>query len=483
MRILFVSSEVAPFAKAGGLADVSHCLPKALAALGHEVHVVTPMYRQAEKCGILSEFTGRTVRVPISHRTEEARLYRSRIGDSVTVHLIRKDELYNRSGLYGNEYGDYEDNAERFIFFSRAVPELCLELDINPQIIHCNDWQTGLTPLYLKSLYRDVPRFKEARSVFTIHNLGNQGIFWSLDMHLTGLGWEYFTIDGIEFHGHINLMKAGIIFADRITTVSHKYADEILTPELGFGLDGVVTSRRRHLSAVLHGVDYERWDPSNDPCIPANYGVVDSKPKALCKEALVKRHRLDSGDSGPVVAMISRLVNRKGFDLLAEVFDRLIAMGLRFIIMGKGEDRYHGFLEKMSEKYPGRLAVSMPFDDEEAHRIQAGADIFLNPAKYEPCGLDQLYGLRYGTIPVVRATGGLDETIEEYDPDTGMGTGFKFREYSGGALAACLEKAVGFYGEQEHWERLMKNAMEKEFSWESSAREYERIYESTLKGV
>ena len=481
MRILFVSSEVVPFAKAGGLADVSHHLPKALAKLGHEIHVATPMYREAGESDKTITDTGRRLVVPISFRTEEARLYRSDISESVTVHLIQKDDLYNREGLYGNEYGDYEDNAERFIFFSRAVLELCKELELEPDVIHCNDWQAGLTPLYMKSLYREVPQIANAGSLFTIHNLGNQGIFWSLDMHLTGLGWEYFNMDGLEFYGNMNLMKAGIVFADRISTVSHTYAKEILTPEFGFGLDGVLLNRKDDLSAILNGVDYNRWDPSLDRHITSNFNIHNLQPKALCKKDLLSAYKMDSDASLPVVAMITRLVGRKGFDLLAEVFDDLIDMGLRFVIMGKGEDRYHSFLNEMAGRHPGKVGLSISYDYSMAHRIEAGADLFLNPSLYEPCGLDHMYGMRYGTIPVVRATGGLDETVKEYNPDTGQGTGFRFYDYSAQALLDSLRSAVNYYNQKEHWMRLVRNAMQEEFSWEKSAKAYLEIYESIAR--
>jgi len=483
MRILFASSEVVPFAKAGGLADVSHHLPKALAKLGHEVHVVTPMYREAGECGKIITDTGHTLLVPISFRTEEARLYRSDISESVVVHLIRKDDLYDREGLYGNEYGDYEDNAERFIFFSRAVLELCKELGIQPDVIHCNDWQTGLTPLYMKSLYREVPQIEKAGSLFSIHNLGNQGIFWSLDMHLTGLGWEYFNMEALEFYGNMNLTKAGIVFADRISTVSHAYAKEILTPEFGFGLDGVLLSRKDHLSAVMNGVDYNRWDPSLDRHIAANFGIDNLEPKQLCKQDLLSAYQMDTDLSLPLVALISRLVGRKGFDLLAGIFDDLIDMGFRFVIMGKGEDRYHSFLKEMAGRHPGKVGLSISYDYSMAHRIEAGADLFLNPSLYEPCGLDHLYGMRYGTVPVVRATGGLSETVKEYNPETGQGTGFRFYDYSPQALLDSLRKAMNYFGNEEHWMRLVRNAMREEFPWEKSAKAYVDIYESIARKV
>ncbi len=481
MRVVFVSSEVVPFSKSGGLADVSHALPKFLALLGHEVHLVTPKYRSAATCGAAMEDTGVTLKIPIAFRTEEARIFRSGIGGPVTVHLVENDELYDREGLYGNEYGDYEDNAERFVFFSRAVLELCAALNLQPDVIHCNNWQTGLVPTYLKSLYCGVPGLERCGSVFTVHDLGNQGLFGALDLALTGLGWEFFTMERLEFYGNLNFMKGGLVFADRIVTVSRKYGEEILSPEFGCGLEGVFQHRRADLRAVLNGVDYDHWDPARDPYIATPYSRRDLRGKSLCKKDLMDRCGLARDGSRPLVAMISSLETRKGLDLLEQVFPGLMDLDMRVLIMGKGEDRYHGFLMEMCKRYRGKTAVFDSYEYETAHRIHAGADFLLVPSRYEPCGLEQLYGLRYGTIPLVRATGGLDETVAQYDPETGQGTGFKFREYTPDALLTCFHEALRVYGDDVRWERLVRNAMEEEFPWSHSAKEYERIYDEVVR--
>jgi starch synthase len=476
MEILFVSSEATPFARAGGLADFSHDLPKALADLGHQVSVVIPKYRHSHVYKNLFN-TGKTISIPIAWKNEEAEIFVSDISGKVRVYLVGKDAFYDREGVYGNAYGDYEDNAERFIFFSRSVMELCLSLNLAPDVIHCNDWPTGLVPVYLRTLYSSFKPLFNAATVFTVHNVGAQGIFWACDYSLTGLGWEYFTPDTLEFFGNLNLLKGGILFSEVISTVSPTYAREILTSELGSGLEGVLAKRKGDIFPVLNGVDYEKWNPETDKHITRNYDLNHLEPKAKCKNALQEHFFLENGTDVPLVAIISGLVERKGCDLISAVFEDLLALNLQVVIMGRGDDTYQSFFREMEAKHPGKVGLAMAYDYPMAHRILAGADIFLMPSRYEPCGTEQLYGLRYGTIPVVRAAGGPDDTVEDYNPETGEGTGFKFREYTPQALLAAMKRAVEVFHMKHEWKRLVRSAMKQEFSWTRAAQEYVRVYE------
>lgn len=479
MRILFVSSEVVPFAKAGGLADVAHYLPKKFSEMGHNVTVVTPKYRGSENVTRLKN-SGHKIRVPINWKEEEAEVFKSDIADCAPVYLIAQDKYFDREGLYGNAYGDYEDNAERFIFFSRSVLELCILLNLKPDIIHLNDWQTGLTPVYVKSLYKDHESLSRAATVFTIHNLGAQGNFWVYDLSLTGLGWEYFTPETLEFYGHLSLLKGGIVFSDVLSTVSPTHANEIITPEYGFGMHGVLTQRRDDLFGILNGVDYQKWDPRSDHRIKQNFDHYSLEPKQECKIDLLKTFNLEHSSNAPLVAVISRLVDRKGFDLVCQAFERLMNMGIQFIIMGMGEDKYHTYFQEAAVKYPDRVRFKLTYDESLAHQIQSAADIFLMPSRYEACGLEQLYGMRYGTVPIVRATGGLEDTVEDYDESKKSGTGFKFRDYTVEALIETFNRALRVFSVKEDWRQLMCSAMRCEFSWEKSASEYVNLYHEAM---
>ncbi|MFH1134811.1 MAG: glycogen synthase GlgA [Pseudomonadota bacterium] len=475
MNILFVSPEVFPFSRAGGLGDVSYFLPRALAEKGHRLWVVTPKYRQTEQAGIPLTFLEDNVRVPLSWREKRAQIFSARVSDRIEVFFIGCDELFNRNGLYGNEFGDYEDNAERFIFFSRAVMELAKNMGFRPDVVHCHDWPTGLVPVYLKTLYADVENLSRAASLFTFHNLGSQGIFWHYDFAMTGLGWELFTPEGLEFHNQVNMTKAGLIMADLISTVSRKYAEEVLTPEYAFGLEGVLQARQADTHAVLNGVDYDIWDPAKDPEIVAHYTPDNLAPKAACRNDLCRLFELQD-DSRPIVAVISRLLDRKGFDLISETFTRLLTLDMKMVIMGMGEDKYHALLRDLAAANPDRLGVKVFFDKGLAHRIMAGADIFLMPSRYEPCGLEQLYGLKYGAVPVVRATGGLEDTIVDVKQYPESGSGFKFFDYTPDALFSALADAVNLFSQKQAWQALMKRGMVQDFSWTAAADEYEALY-------
>jgi starch synthase len=481
MKILFVTPEISPFSRAGGLADVSRSLPLALARLGHEVSICTPRYRQARNIKPPARLLKTNLEVPISWMKKPAQIFLSSLEDRVSVYLIDREDLYNREGLYGNEYGDYQDNAERFIFFSRAVLELCLTLNLQPDIIHCHDWQTGLIPVYLKTLYKDFPSLSSAASLFTIHNLGYQGLFWHYDLHLTGLGWELFTPQGLEYFGKLNLMKGGIVFADILNTVSPNYRQEILRPDNGFGLEGILKTREKDLFAVLNGVDYQVWDPAKDPLLPANYSASSLENKKVCKAHLQDIFRLKRKTEFPIIAIISRLLDRKGLDLVSRIFPSLMEFDLEIILMGQGVDQYQTWAMEMVRKYPGLVGLEMGYNENLAHQIQGGADILLMPSRYEPCGLDQLYALKYGTIPIVRAVGGLEDTVEDYNPQTSQGTGFKFREYEVDKLFQTVRRALMVFRDKPNWNRLIRHAMEQDFSWDKSAVQYQQLYQKARR--
>jgi starch synthase len=355
---------------------------------------------------------------------------------------------------------------------------LCRALDFTPGIIHCNDWQTGLVPLYLKTLYRDALR--KTKTVFTVHNLGYQGLFWHWDMRLTGLGWDIFTPEGIEFWGKINFLKAGLLYADRITTVSKTYSREIQTSEYGYGLEGVLRKRAKDLIGILNGIDYGTWDPSHDRLIPKTYSASRLAGKAVCKKALHSLIKAPASDD-PIVGMITRLVDQKGLDIFTEALPEIMSLGVQLIILGTGDEKYHRILADAAERYGKRMRVLLRYDDELAKKLYAGCDLFLMPSRYEPCGLGQMMALRYGTVPVVRKTGGLADTVADYNPKTGQGTGFVFEEYSPSALIDCLRRALVVYSDGRKWKQLVQRGMKQDFSWEQSAGEYVKVYRKAMR--
>jgi starch synthase len=481
MKILFASSEAVPFAKTGGLADVSGSLPRVLAEMGHEVFLILPKYRSIDEKRFPLTKTGITLKVPIALRVETAEVYSCESVPRFHSLFLRKDAYYDRDQLYGTPSGDFEDNAERFTFFSRALLEAALALDINPDIIHCNDWQTGLAPVYLKTLYRNSSSLKPAASVFTVHNIGYQGLFWHYDLQLTNLGWELFTPQALEFYGKINFLKAGMVFADAVTTVSRKYMEEIQTPEFGAGLDGVLRDRKEDLYGILNGVDYDEWSPAKDPFIREQYGPADLKGKRACKADLQREFGLELRPEIPLIGMISRLDEQKGFDLIEAIMEKLMELGPQCVLLGTGKEKYHLLLESLQKKYPQQLGVKIAFNNVLAHKIEAGADMFLMPSRYEPCGLNQMYSLKYGTVPIVRATGGLDDTIADFNPLSAAGNGFKFRDYTASCLLEAIQRALQAYRDRPLWENLMVRGMAADFSWERSTSEYLKVYQETLE--
>jgi starch synthase len=418
--------------------------------------------------------------VPFASWKERCDIFEGRMGKRVTVYFIGKDIYFNRPELYRTAHADYQDNAERFTFFSRAIVELCHELDFIPEIVHCNDWQTGLVPLYLRTLHGENTPLGHAKSVFTVHNLGYQGLFWHWDMRFIGLGWDTFTPEGLEFWGKINFLKAGLVYSDIITTVSKTYSREIQTPEYGHGLDGVLAKRSANLYGIVNGIDYTDWDPARDASIARKFSTTRPNGKTVCKQDILKRTGLSPSDA-PLIGMVTRLTEQKGLDVLADAIPEIMAMGMRMIILGTGEETYHLILTDAATRYQDQMRVLLRYDDELAKGIYAGCDMFLMPSRYEPCGLGQMIALRYGTVPVVRNTGGLADTVINYNTNTGLGTGFVFDDYSAEALVDCLLRAREIFRDNRKWKRLMLAGMTQDFSWESSAKEYVKVYRKALR--
>lgn len=477
-NVIIVASEAAPFVKTGGLADVAGSLPVALKKLGCRPVIFLPYYRRVADGGFDIEPTGLEVTVPIGRREITGQVLKGS-KDGVPVYFIRRDEYFDRGGVYGTPEGDYFDNIERFAFFSRGVLEVLKARGFDPDIIHCNDWQTGLIPAYLKDTYKNDLYFSSTSTVFTVHNAAYQGLFPADLFELTGLSPAVFTSEGLEFWGKMNFLKAGLVYSDIITTVSKAYSQEIQTAEYGWGLDGVLRGRKHDLYGILNGVDYGEWDPKTDPLIPENYSSGDLKGKAKCKKELIKAFGLKVKQASPVIGIVSRLAAQKGLDILAEAMPELMKLDVGVAVLGTGDRLYQTLMEELAEKYPGRLSVKIAFDNGLSHLVEAGSDIFLMPSRYEPCGLNQMYSLRYGTVPVVRATGGLDDTVREFG--SGEGNGFKFAEYSAAALAAKVKEAVDTFKDKKAWDALRINGMKEDFSWEASAARYMEIYDRCLK--
>ncbi len=480
MRILLASSEVFPFAKTGGLADVAGALPKALKKLGIDVRVIMPKYKGIEEKGFPMTYGGLHISCPISQRIVDAEIVESRY-NGIPVYLVDKDEYYYRDNLYSTQDGDYIDNAERFIFFSKSILEAIKVTGFAPHVIHCNDWQTALVPVFLKTLYRQDPLLSRIATLLTIHNLGYQGLFWHLDWHLLNIGWEYFTPTSLEFYGKINFLKGGVVFSDILNTVSARYSQEIQTPEFGSGLDGILQTKKDDLYGIVNGIDYDDWSPQRDPYIPVNFDADHLAKKTASKTELQRAFGLPLDDAIPIVSSISRLADQKGFDLVSEGFERLLSLNIQYVLLGTGERKYHELFTELARKYPKAFSVKIAYDNALAHLIEAGSDMFLMPSRYEPCGLNQLYSLRYGTVPIVRAVGGLDDTITDDPIQPETQTGFKFYEYTVDAMIAAVERAVNAYTVRKDWPSLMKRCMAQDFSWEKSAEEYFVLYEKAIQ--
>jgi len=482
MKVLIASPELYPFVKTGGLADVTGALPKTLIKLGAEVKVILPKHKGIEELDFPMHYRNYKIACQVSQAYVDAEIVESEY-DGVTAYLVEKDEYYYRDYLYSTPDGDYLDNAERFIFFSKSILEAIKVTGFVPDVLHCNDWETALVPLFLKTQYKNDPLFKDVATLLTIHNLGYQGLFWHHDMHLLNVGWEYFTPDYIEFFGKINFLKAGIVFSDVLNTVSKHYSKEIQTPEFGHGLDGILRTRKNDLYGIVNGIDYEEWNPEKDRFIPAQYSAQDMSNKPLCKKALQETFSLPVNQDIPLLATISRLADQKGFDLLYSSLEEMLALngGLQYIVLGTGDRKYHDLFTDMAKKFPKSFAIKIAYDNGLAHLIEAGADMFLMPSRYEPCGLNQLYSLRYGTVPIVRGVGGLEDTITDFMDMPVEGTGFKFYDYSKTSLLDVIEKALKVYRTKKDWSNLMRQCMIADFSWERSAREYMNLYKKAIE--
>jgi len=479
MNIVFAASECVPFAKTGGLADVTGALPKALTGLGHSVSVYLPRYKQTglDDARVLL----RSITIPFDDQYRFCSVVDGGRDCGVQFYFIDYPEFFSREGLYGTPAGDYPDNAERFALYCRAVLEASKILGA-PQIFHCHDWQSALIPVLLRTSYADDPVFRDTATVFTIHNMGYQGLFPADTLPLLMLPWDLLAIDKMEFWGKVSFLKGALVFSDVITTVSRKYSQEIQTAEQGFGLDGVLRARSGAVSGILNGVDYSEWNPEKDKLIVRQYSPENLEGKKECKYDLLRRFGLhEAGGSPnvelPVIGVVSRFAAQKGFDLIAEIADDLARLPLVVTALGSGDREYQDLFLDLQRRFPGKFAVKIAYDNALAHKIEAGADIFLMPSHYEPSGLNQMYSLKYGTVPIVRATGGLDDSIEPWDAKSGKGTGFKFANYTGSALLNSIQEALKVFQDKAAWKKLMLNGMKKDFSWTASALEYLKIYE------
>jgi len=486
LKILLASSEVAPFSKTGGLADVCGALPVALRRLGHEVAVITPAYRCAFESGRPLEKTDIRFDIPIGNKVIPADLRRSQL-DDVPVYFVEQPQYFDRPQLYRDGGRDYEDNCERFVFFCRSVLEAARLLGGDFDIVHGNDWQCGLIPAYLQIEYAHTRGYQNIASVFTIHNMAYQGVFWHWDMLLTGLDWKYFNWKQMEFHGQLNLLKTALVFSDTISTVSRRYAEEICEPPLGCGLEGVLQQRKNVLYGILNGVSYEEWNPEKDPQLVERYSVSNwQSGKAACKRALQQEMNLPQYADVPLIGIVGRLVDQKGWDLIAGVIKRWAQYeSVQWAILGTGEKMYEQLLSQLAAEYPSRIAARFAFSESLAHRIEAGADLFLMPSQFEPCGLNQMYSLKYGTVPVVRATGGLADTITdatEENSRTRTANGFSFVPYEEEALEVTLQRACNTFRNQKPiWGQLVETGMRQDWSWNESARKYVQMYAETIQ--
>ncbi|HZP18457.1 MAG TPA: glycogen synthase GlgA [Terriglobales bacterium] len=475
MHIAFVASECVPFSKTGGLADVVGALPRALAAAGHQISVYVPRYRLTR---IPEERTVvQSITVPFDDRYRFCSIVEGAGYPGVRFFFVDYPPFFDRDGIYGTASGDFPDNAERFALFCRAALEASKILRV-PDVFHCHDWQAALVPVLLRTQYAEDPAFRNCGTVFTIHNIGYQGLFPPEILPLLTLPWDLFTISKMEFFGNVNFLKGALVYSDFITTVSRKYSQEIQTTEFGFGLDGVLKDRAQTIAGILNGVDYDEWNPETDRFIAAHYSAEDLSGKQRCKQDLLASMGLEGqGTDCPVIGIVSRFAAQKGFDLIGQIIDRLVLEDVLLTVLGTGDRLYEEMFLRLARRVPNKVAVRVAYDNVLAHKIEAGADMFLMPSRYEPCGLSQIYSLKYGTVPVVRATGGLDDTVDPWDPRTKKGTGFKFIEYTGDGLLRAIHQATQLYRDQISWQRLMRNGMSKDFSWKVSAREYVRVYE------
>jgi starch synthase len=479
MNIVFAASECTPWAKTGGLADVVSGLSRTLAKMGHKVTVYIPYYRQVAKVVPSPPVVIQSITIPFPYYNRFVRIVDGGKTNDVQTYFVDCPELFDRENFYATPSGDYPDNAERFGTFSRAVIESTKILGI-PDVFHVHDWQASMVSVFLRSLYYFDPVFRHVPSVLTIHNAGYQGWFPPRTMETLLLPWDMFTFDKLEHYDKVNFLKGGIVYSDAITTVSRKYAEEIQTAEYGNGLEGLLRQRKNELFGILNGVDYSEWNPATDPYIAAHYTAEKLDGKKECRRDLLHAFGFNGvEDETAIIGVVSRFATQKGFDFIVDVMDRLVKHDMVLAILGNGEEYYERMLVEMAARYSSKVKVQVKFDNVIAHKIEAGSDIFLMPSRYEPGGLNQIYSLKYGTVPIVRATGGLDDTIDE-EP-TGNGNGFKFAGYDSRAFMDAIERALTVFQKKKEWTAMMKRGMAEDFSWDKPAQEYVRVYERVIK--
>lgn len=477
MHIVFAASECVPYVKTGGLAEVVGAIPREVVKLGHRATVYLPYYRQVREQAPQRKAAIRSITIPFQFYNRFVTILDGGKQDGVQFYFVDCPELFDRESLYGTSTGDYPDNWERFALFSRAVLEAAKQLGV-PEIFHLHDWQTAMIPVYLKTVYYLDPALRNVGTVLTIHNAGYQGAFPPQTTERLLLPWEIFTMDRVEYYDTFNFLKGGIVYADAITTVSRKYAEEIQTPEFGEGLDGVLRKRAAHLHGILNGVDYKEWDPATDHNIAAHYTPEHLEGKRDCRRDLLHAFGAEQvKDETPVLGIVSRFATQKGFDLIAQIAPKLLAQDVFLVALGTGEAYYEGLFRAIHDRFENKASIKIAYDNTLAHKIEAGADIFLMPSRYEPCGLNQIYSMKYGTVPVVHATGGLDDTVDEWDPKTKTGTGFKYEDQTADDFYAALQRALDlFRSDPRSWTKIMRNGMARGYSWDKPAAEYVAVY-------
>src|SRR5437867_305867 len=480
MKVLLASSEVHPYSKTGGLADMVGALAKALARTGLEVGLVTPLYQGIHKKFPDIRATDTRMELPLGARRVAAEALKRDWEPGLTVYFIHQPELFDRAGLYQENDVDYPDNAERFIFFSKCVVHLARHLPAQPELVHTHDWQVGLVPLLIQHEKRRAGWEKAPRTCVTIHNLAYQGVFPRSAYELTNLPWDYFHPGGVEFHGRMNCLKAGICYADMITTVSPRYAREIMTEEFGCGLDGILRQRQRALVGILNGVDYSEWKTTDNPSLTTSFSIDSLEGKEAAKRSLQQEMGLPQAPNIPLFGSISRLVDQKGSDILLGALEEMLAASMQVVLLGSGSPVLEKAFQNLARRHPTKVAARIGYDDALSHRIEAGCDFYLMPSRFEPCGLNQMYSLRYGAIPIVRATGGLDDSIIDATEELQQANGIKFYEYSSRALAKAIRKALVLYAEPEVFRHYQGNGMTADFSWERTSARYLDVYRRIL---
>ncbi len=481
MQIVFAASEMFPFAKTGGLADVVGALPKEIANLGHEVAVILPRYRSVDPSVFVMKKALDSFEISLGQDREKVQLRVHEAGENLTVYFIEHPAFFDRDGLYGTSQGDYADNDRRFIFFSKAVPEIVRRLGLEPDVLHCHDWQTGLVPAYLRIMYQKQGFLTKARTIFTIHNMAYQGNFPPDTLALTGFGWEEFTLHRLEYYGKLSFLKAGLIYSDVISTVSPNYAREIQTHEFGCGMDGILCERTADLYGILNGIDTEEWNPAADKALPSNYTASTLAKKLINKGVLQKETHLEVNPEIPLLGMVTRLVEQKGIEFVTPILEELKKRNIQLVILGSGDSKYHALLTGLAKKYVGQFSFNLKYDEKFSRRVYAGSDFFLMPSVFEPCGLGQMIALRYGALPIVRDVGGLSDTVTDYHENHGKGNGFVYEGSTSTDLLKKIDEAVKVFKNSKLWTDLQKNAMKCDFSWKSSAKHYVELYQKARR--